>query len=412
MASKIRATIRRDLTRDVAELCAVIFLADLVSGILTPTFPLFAQKLGVSLALLGIITTVGGLTQLTVALPFGVLSDRIGRPLMLTGGITAFAFCLLSLALAGGPLLLFVSRIFYGTAGVATFSIGAAHLGDITTKEQRPFAFGLFTSCMGLGFTVGPLLGAQLAGRFSAPTAYYTGALISLIALALALRILRTSLPRRNRPGAARATGLRNIRGILGNRHLMLVTFGNMLMSLTFAAGISTFFPIYANELFISQAAIGTMFAIRALISTLGRLPNGLVSRLIGSQTVMLSALFVETVVMFSIAHAAGQTELTMLLALEGLAFGAYLVSGQTYLADNTEVENRGAAVGVYSTASSLGGSFGPLILGLIASAYGVRSVFTVTGAILAIGLLISVTATILLSRFGSSELATETEES
>ena len=67
----IRETIRRDLTRDVAELCAVIFIADVVSGILSPTFSLFAEKLGVSLALLGIITTVGGLTRWPSPFPLG-----------------------------------------------------------------------------------------------------------------------------------------------------------------------------------------------------------------------------------------------------------------------------------------------------------------------------------------------------
>jgi MFS family permease len=412
MASKITATIRRDLTRDVAELCAVILIADVVSGILSPTFSLFAEKLGVSLALLGVITTVGSLTQLTVALPFGVFSDRVGRPRMLVGGLVAFTFCLLSLAVAGGPFMLFVSRILYGIAGVATFSIGAAYLGDITTREQRPFAFGLYTSCMGLGFTIGPLLGAQLADRFSAPTAYVVGAIISLFGLALALRILRTSVVRPYRSGAARVEGMRNIRGVLRNRNLMLVTFGNMLVSLTFAAGITTFFPIYANELLISQAAIGTMFAIRALVSTLGRLPNGIISRMFGNQSVMLSALVVDTIVMLSIAHTSSPAILTVLLALEGLAFGAYLVSGQTYVADNTEIENRGAAIGVYSTASSLGASIAPLILGVVANVYGVQAVFTVTGAVLVVGLVLSIAATILLARSDAASLSTETAES
>ncbi len=409
----IRATIRRDLTRDIAELCALIFIADVVSGILSPTFSIFAEGLGVSLALLGIITTVGGLTQLIIALPFGVLSDRVGRPRVLVGGIIGFGLCLLSLAVATGPSMLFVSRILYGTAGVATFSIGAAHLGDITTREQRPFAFGLYTSCMGLGFTIGPLLGAQLADRYSAPTAYFVGALISVLGLILALRILRVASVKRRSASVApanRSTGMKNVREILRNRSLMLVTFGNMLMSLTFVGGITTFFPIYADQLFISQAAIGTMFAVRALVSTLGRLPNGIVSRLFGNQSVMLSALLLDTVVMLSIAHTRNTVMLTGLLALEGLAFGAYLVSGQTYVADNTEVENRGAAIGVYSTASSLGGTVAPLILGLVASAYSVRLVFTVTGVVLAVGLLLSVAGAIVVSR--SSAAASLTTES
>ena len=407
----VMTSIRTNLTREIAELCVVIFIADAVSGILSPTFSLFAENLGVSLALLGILITVGGLTQLVIALPFGVLSDRIGRPSMLVGGIVAFTLCLFSAAFARGPELLVISRILYGIAGVATFSIGAAYLGDITTREQRPFAFGLYTSAMGLGFSVGPFLGAQLVERYSGETAYVVGGLISLVGLALAVRILLRANKTRAKATGYRPSGMGNIRGILRERNLMLVTFGNLLMSLAFAGGVTTFFPIYANELLISQAAIGTMFAIRALVSTLGRLPNGIISRAFGNQSVMLSALFLDTAVMFSIGHTRNPTLLTVLLAIEGLAFGAYLVSGQTYVADHTSFENRGAAIGVYSTASSLGSTIAPLVLGIVASAYGVRLVFSVTGTVLAVGLLISIAANIALLRDRRSSLAAEIGE-
>jgi MFS family permease len=405
-------SVRRNLSRDIVELCILICIIDAVSGILSPTFSLFAENLGVSLALLGIIITVGGLTQLIIALPFGVLSDRIGRPTMLVGGVVAFTLCLFTAAFAGGPLLLFTSRVLYGIGGVATFSIGAGYLGDITTREQRPFAFGLYTSAMGFGFAVGPFVGARLVERYDARTAYIVGGLLALAGLLLALRILRSANRRKGAPVMRRASGMGNVRGILGQHDLMLVTFGNMLMSIAFAGGVTTFFPIYADELLISQAAIGSMFALRALVSTLGRVPNGMISRTLGSQPVMLSALLVDTLVMFSIGHTANPTLLTLLLAIEGLAFGAYLVSGQTYVADHTSFENRGAAVGVYSTASSLGSTIAPLALGLVASAYSVRLVFTVTGAALAIGLILSIAGYLVLARTHAQPLAPKSADS
>jgi MFS family permease len=405
-------SVRRNLSRDIVELCILICIIDAVSGILSPTFSLFAENLGVSLALLGIIITVGGLTQLIIALPFGVLSDRIGRPTMLVGGVIAFTLCLFTAAFAGGPFLLFTSRVLYGIGGVATFSIGAGYLGDITTREQRPFAFGLYTSAMGFGFAVGPFVGARLVERYDARTAYIVGGLLALAGLLLALRILRSANRRKGAPVIRRASGMGNVRGILGQHDLMLVTFGNMLMSIAFAGGVTTFFPIYADELLISQAAIGSMFALRALVSTLGRVPNGMISRTLGSQPVMLSALLVDTLVMFAIGHTANPTLLTLLLAIEGLAFGAYLVSGQTYVADHTSFENRGAAVGVYSTASSLGSTIAPLALGLVASAYSVRLVFTVTGAALAIGLILSIAGYLVLARTHAQPLAPKSADS
>ena len=253
--------------------------------------------------------------------------------------------------------MLLASRVLYGVAGVATFSIGAAHLGDITTKEQRPFAFGLYTSCMGLGFTIGPLLGAQLADRFSAQTAYVAGAIIRSRRRGVGVPHHAEVGRRRQRSGAARSDRDEQRARHLAQPRLMLVTFGNMLMSLTFAGGITTFFPIYANQLLISQAAIGTCSPCARLCRHWGDCRTASFLGLLGNQSVMLSALLLDTRVMLSIAHTASTIWLTVLLAVEGLAFGAYLVSGQTFVADNSEIQNRGAAIGVYSTASSLGGS-------------------------------------------------------
>ena len=391
--------IRAGLTPDIVALCAIIFLADVTSGVVSPTFSLFAQSLDVSLAMLGFLSTIGGLTQLLTSLPLGALSDRIGRTKVLLGGLGTFAAALVVMAAAHGLPLLLASRILMGAAVVGTFQIGAAHLGDITVPEQRPFAFGLYATAMGSGFTVGPLLGSQLAQYQSPRVAYLVGAAISLVGLAVAWRIHRAR--EAIAPGAGRPSALRNVREVLAHRSLMLVSFGNLLVSLTFAGAITTFFPIYGVQVSLTQAAIGTIFAVRALVSTLGRLPNGIISRYFGHQAVMLAALGLDAIVMFWMAHVTDVRLLTVLVAIEGLAFGAYLVSGQTYVADRTAVENRGAAVGVYSTASSIGGTAGPLALGIIAGTLGVARVFTATGITLAVGFALFLAATLALRRQG-----------
>mgnify|MGYP003381384522 CR=1 FL=1 len=379
---------RPKISRQVLSLCLIIFLADVVAGIIIPTFSLYATSLGVSLALLGVLNTTGGLVQLVSSMPFGVLSDRIGRSWILGGGLIAFTVSVASFALAEGPTLLFVGRIMFGLAGVATFQIGAARLGDITTEEERPIAFGLYATAMGLGFTVGPLIGGQMSQRFGYESAYFVGLFISLLALLVAGMTLPRKMVENTYPRVVRIAGRsrQDIRQILRHRDLMVVTFGNMLVSLTFAGAITTFFPIYGKDILLTQGAIGTMFAVRAVVSTLGRIPNGIISRRLGNKAVLFGALLLNTSVMFAIAMTKDTAMLTVLLGIEGLAFGAYLVSGQTYVANNTTVRNRGTAIGMYSTAASLGGTIAPIALGIVANVWGVAMVFTVTGWILVIG--------------------------
>src|SRR5262249_55191780 len=149
--------------------------------------------------------------------------------------------------------------------------------------------------------------------------------------------------------GRRSANLLGGLRRTIKQRDLLMVSFGGLLISLTFAGAITTYFPIYGDTLHLSETAIGSMFAVRALVSAIGRFPNGLISRLVGHQAVMLVALLVDMLVMFTLPNVRNSSVLTALLALEGLAFGAYLVSGQTYVAEHSTIEFRGAAVGVYS---------------------------------------------------------------
>lgn len=383
--------LRQTLPAEVFILCGVIMLADIVAGIFLPTFSLFARDIGVSLALLGTINTVGGLTQVAGSLPIGMTSDVVGRTRVLIGGLLAFAAALLVLGLVASVPALFVGRMLFALGSVAVFQIGAAYLGDITEPEQRATAFGLYTTAMGLGFALGPLIGGQIASAGGTARAYLVGAMVALLAVALAATRLRER-PRAPAPAgqAPAPTAGGRIRTIVANPDLLLVTFGNMLISLTFAGAVTTFFPVYGREIALTQAAIGMMFAVRATVSTLGRFPNGMISRALGSWSVMIGALVLNIVAMFGIASTQSPWLLTALLAAEGLAFGAYLVAGQTYLADHTEPAVRGTAVGFYSMAGSIGGAFAPLLLGLVADRWGVAQVFVVTGWTLTGGLLLS----------------------
>lgn len=391
--------VRRILGSEVAALCLVVFLADVVGGIVSPTFSLYAKGLGLSLALIGLLGTVGGVTQLLTALPVGILSDRIGRPRLMRAGLFTATCATMLFSLADGPLLLFVGRVLLALSMVATFQIGAAHLGDITPRGGRSFAFGCYATAMGLGFALGPLLGGQIAERYSTQAAYQVAACIALVGFGVAVFGLHDRTGELRRATAASTRMFSGLRQVIGRKSILLVSFGNLLMSLTFVGAITTFFPIYGDSLFLTQATIGTMFALRAFVSTLGRFPNGVISRMFGSQVVMLGALGLEAVVMFGIAAANSTTALMIFIALDGLAFGAYLVAGQTFLAENTEVEMRGAAVGVYATASGIGGTLGAVALGLVAGRWGVETVYPVTGACLLLGFFACLAATLWLRR-------------
>lgn len=382
---------------DVGALCLVILVADILAGIVVPTFSLHAQRLGVGLGALGALNALTGIVQLCVAVPLGILSDRVGRPIMIVAGFACFGLGLLCFAAARGLPLLILGRLFFGLAPVATFQISTAQLGDITAPGQRSFAFGLYATAMGLGFTIGPLLGGQLAGRAGTPVAYLVGAGIALAGIALAARTIHPATEGRSRRAGGR--GILALFGILRRADIAVVCLGNLLVTWTFTGAIITFFPLYGEALGLTAATLGSLFALRAFVSALGRLPNALIVRTLGNRAVLFTALAIEAAIMFALAHVTASPLLALLLACEGLAYGAYLVAGQSYIADQSTAENRGAATGLYGMAASLGGVAAPAALGVLAARAGLPAVFTGTAWLLLSGLLVIALVTALLGR-------------
>ncbi len=376
----------RDLGGRVVALCLVIFLADVVYGFFVASFSIYARTAGMSLPAIGAATTVAGLVQLTVAIPFGLLSDRFGRSGFIIAGVAAITLNMFVMACSPSLWLLPLCPVINGLAVTIIFQLGHAHMGDITTPAQRSLAFGLNSSAMALGFGVGPYAGGLLVDRYGYASAYLCVALIGCVCLLPALACRRGWAPVRRSGNGALLSG---VRLMIRQPDLRLVAFGNLLLGMTFTGILSTFFPLYGKELFLTQAAIGSMFVVRSFVSAAGRIANSLLVRRVGSLSVMVVALLFIDVAVFGIGATTRPGVMTTFLALEGLAYGGFMVAGLTYVANHTTEANRGAAGGVYAMASALGGSIAPWILGLVAEQWGVRSVFFVTGATLAVGLLI-----------------------
>ncbi len=381
------STALRDLGGQVIALFFVIFLADLVFGFFVSSFSIYARLAGMTLLLLGAVSTLSGFLQLGAALPIGLLSDRIGRPILIMAGIAALTLGMLIMAGSTSTPLLILSLVLNGLGGIAVFQIGYAYLGDITTPAQRPLGFGLITTSMALGFGLGPYCGGIIIDRYGYRSAYYTGVAVGLVTLMVALAYLRkypSSGQRLTTSGL-----LSGVRLMTGQPNLRLVAFGNMLIGMTFAGTLSTFLPLYGKELQLTQAAIGSMFAMRASVSAVGRITSSLFARRVDHLYVMTAALFIIAAATFGVGTTASRSVITAFLSIEGLAYGGFMVAGLTYVANHTTAENRGGAGGVYAMASGVGASVSPWILGIVAERWGLRAVFLATGAALSVGVLI-----------------------
>lgn len=370
----------------VLGLCAVVGLTDIVYGMFGSTFSVYASLCGANVESIGLINTAGGFVLLGTSLPLGLVADRIGRSRMVACGVAVFVALMVLLAFACGAWALWTGRILFALGNVAVFQVGNALLGDLTRPEQRNRAFGLYSTCMGLGFGLGPYLGGILTDRFGHATAYLCASAVGVVALGAAVRTFSVhpwSAPGERRPKVPLLAGFHLI---FGKPDLLLVTFANLLAGLTFAGTITTFLPLYGQELRLSATTVGTMFALRSGISAFGRLPSAFVSDRFGNIPVMVIAMLADIALMFGIFLTRDPSTIMVLLALDGLAGGGFVVAGQTYVQNHTNSANRGATGAVYSMASAFSSTVSPFFLALVAQRWGLNMVFASTGAVLAAG--------------------------
>ena len=371
--------------RDLLDACLVIFLADVVTGMISPTFSLYARSMGASLSFLGLLAATVGLVRLTLSIPLGVLSDW-NRKWVLVGGMLVFMVSAAGLAVSPSAAWLFLPNALFGIGQIATFTLGIAYLGDRLPAEQRGLGIALYTTCMGLGFGVGPALAGWTQQEFGFGVTYELAAVIALAGAVYAAVQLKG---RAVHASTQRVYGGTSLRALLADRRIWAACLAQVLISLTFNGVIVTFFPVLANEgLGLSAGVVGGIFAIRAFASTVLRLPAGLAELTVEPRILMIGALVIEAATLVAIQATQSVVLLVILLAIEGISFGLFLTSGQEFVIRLAGPRTRGGAMGIYATAGSLGQSGGTLILGFIAQSFGIRWVFLGVAAVVMFGLL------------------------
>ncbi len=141
----------------------LIVLVDILGlTIILPLLPFYAERLGASATVVGLLISSYALCQLIAGPVLGRMSDHMGRkPLLIVSQIgTLIGF--LILASAHSLWLVFLSRIVDGlTAG--NLSLAQAYIADVTEPENRAKSFGVIGIAFGIGFLIGPAISGYLA---------------------------------------------------------------------------------------------------------------------------------------------------------------------------------------------------------------------------------------------------------
>ncbi|HUP23737.1 MAG TPA: MFS transporter [Thermoanaerobaculia bacterium] len=240
-----------------------VFLDMLGFGLVLPVLPYWARELGASGLALGTVLTSYSLAQLFGSTVFGRLSDRYGRRPLLLASLAGTTVSMLLSAAAPTLGLLAGARALAGFFG-GSIATAQAYIADRTDLSERPRAMGLLGAAIGLGFVLGPALGAAVVALgFGFPTAALIAATLALANLLIAaVRLEESHVSRAERPGR-----LATLRRHWSDGPMRSLLLANFFLTGSFVVLETTFAYFGAVRFGLGAAGFGlVMFGIGAVM--------------------------------------------------------------------------------------------------------------------------------------------------
>lgn len=152
--------------------------------IILPVFALYAERLpGWNFTLVGIALGAYGLTQAVLQIPFGWISDRVGRKPVMVAGLLVFAAGSAVCALSEAPWVVILGRVIQGAGAISGVAIAMA--ADLTRPSQRTKAMAIIGSTIGLAFAASFVLAPFLRNAVGVPGIFALTGLLALTAVAI-----------------------------------------------------------------------------------------------------------------------------------------------------------------------------------------------------------------------------------
>ncbi len=377
---------RPGLSRDVVLLSMAIFFTDASHSTVIPIFPGYAKGVGASLSMLGSYGSVAAMAMLLLSLPLGQLSDRYGRRRMMVPGLILFIVVPLSYMAAQGPYHLYPIRIALGLGVGLIFGNGFLLMSEVAEEGFRNVAQGLYMTSMGLGFTLGPLVGGFAAKLVGPSLSFKISSGFAVLGLLLLLMV------KENRVKESGKTEARmRLSKLVRDPRIIASGVANFVNSLMFNA-VTLFFPVYGSDIGLDEADVGIGFTSRGLASTAVRLPVGSLTRRIKALNLMAAGLLLSAATIFTVSNSSGLVLVCVLMGVQGVAYGVYLTSGNVYVSEEASKDRKATAMAVYSMFGNIGGIVGPATLGVIAERIGARGALQFSAAATVLGVALAMT--------------------
>jgi MFS family permease len=321
----------------------------------------------------------------------GIISDKWDKKNLIIAGFV-LRFCSSAIyGLAQIPFQLLLA-ILLQSIGMSLIGLNLQlYLADYIESSYLGRAISFFSTAMGVGVTLGPLVGGIASGQWGYQQSYFIASSIALIGILIALlglKSVKSSSPststHRSLPQVSR------LFSILRNPRILSLSILS-IVSMTMMGLIMTYFPVLAQGLGFNPEVIGFIFFVRGLATTVIRIPTGLAIRKLGEPFLFFSALALGVIGIVALPLTSNYVTIILLMIMQGVSFGSYLVSSRTYLLKISSPTERGTTLGLARIFQGTINTLSSYLIGLSAESFGLKTTYLTIGFLLGVMLSIMI---------------------
>ncbi|DAB36223.1 MAG: MFS transporter [Sulfurospirillum cavolei] len=341
----------------------IISLRFLGLFIVLPVLSVYALHLeGSSELLVGI--TIGGYaaTQMLLQIPFGIMSDKLGRKITIFIGLVIFLIGSLVCGFSEHIYMLMFGRFLQGAAAIG--AVGTAMISDMVKEEVRGHAMALMGGTIAASFAISMMAGSLIGGYYGVDKLFFITAALSVFSMI----VLYTKVP--NPPKIVHHYGAdeTDLKEILKDKDLMKMNITNLLQKGMMTLAFMVIPILMLQEFGFVKKELWMVYLPAMICGVLAMGPSAIMGEKKHKAKEMLMigiALFAISYVMMGYAKSASWFIVGVVIFFIGFNMHEPLM--QSMASKYAKVHQKGAALGVFNTfgyaGTFIGGVFGGFFL-------------------------------------------------
>lgn len=342
---------------------------------------------GASETLIGLAIGIYGLAQAVFQIPFGLLSDRIGRKPLIVGGLLIFVLGSVIAAMTTSIWGVILGRALQGSGAIAAAVM--ALLSDLTREQNRTKAMAFIGISFGITFAIAMVLGPVITHAFGLHALFWMIAVLASGGIIITMLVVPSASTHQLNRESGIVKG--SIRDVLTNSRLVKLNLGILCLHILLMSSFVAL-PGQFEQAGLPAAAHWKVYLVTMLIAFASVLPFIIYAEV----KRRMKRVFVGCVALMLIAEVvlwgAGNHFWTLVVGVQLFFIGFNLMEAilPSLVSKESPPGYKGTAMGLYSTSQFIGVAIGGSMGGWVYGHIDAQSVFLVGALIAAAWLLVS----------------------